>query len=181
MSNTAVKIAVIESEAGWGRKIEDWMVCLSKEDAKNFEIEYNSKNKENSAPEWYMQVEGEALPIDLTNEQFDYLKNKGRVWLSELKKVEKYTLTDYQKEFILKHFFINEKYPGWKSIATALLEKGNCIVAGEKCIWIGGIGNFVKTKVHEEAIGCLLYTFNLNEFLSSKWYKEIKELILQLF
>lgn len=29
ISNLAVKIAVIESEAGWGRKIDDWMVCLS--------------------------------------------------------------------------------------------------------------------------------------------------------
>ena len=45
MHNLAVKIAVIESEAGWGRKIDDWMVCLSIEDAKSFEKELISEGK----------------------------------------------------------------------------------------------------------------------------------------
>lgn len=84
MSNLAVKIAVIESESGWGRKIDDWMVCLSTKDAKAFEKEFNSENKSSSAPDWYMQVEGEPKPIDLTDKQFSKLQEDKRVWLSVL-------------------------------------------------------------------------------------------------
>jgi len=89
MGNLAVKIAVIESEAGWGAKIDDWMVCLSVEDAKAFEKEFNSKNTESSAPDWYMMAEGEPKPIDLNDEQFSKLQLEKRVWLSTLNKLKK--------------------------------------------------------------------------------------------
>ena len=79
MSNLAVKIAMIESEAGWGRKIDDWMVCLSVEDAKTFKKEFNSKNKSSSTPNWYMQVEDGPEPIDLTDKQFSKLQKDKRV------------------------------------------------------------------------------------------------------
>lgn len=81
----AVKIPVIESERGWGRKIDDWMVCTSVEDAKKFEKEFNSKNTESTAPDWYMQVEGDPEPIDITESQMSELKKRKRIWLSELK------------------------------------------------------------------------------------------------
>ena len=84
-------------------------------------------------------------------------------------------LNDTQKEFLLENFFKDEKHPDWKNIATNLLEKGKCIVAGDKCIWFGGIGNFIKTSETEEAISCLLYTFDLKLFLSSQWFKQVKE------
>lgn len=87
MGSLAIKIAVIESEAGWGRKVDDWMVCLSIEDAKAFEKEFNSKNTVSSAPDWYMQVEGEPQPIDLNDNQMKRLEKEKRVWLSELKSV----------------------------------------------------------------------------------------------
>lgn len=57
---TAVKIAVMEYERGWGSKIDDWMVCLSVEDAN-------------------------PMPIDVTDKQFKKLKKEKRVWLSHLK------------------------------------------------------------------------------------------------
>lgn len=82
-------------------------------------------------------------------------------------------LTEYQKEFILNNFFKNEKYAGWKTIATTLLEKGECIVAGEGCIWRGGIGNFIKTEHAKGEFFCTRYKFDLANFLSSEWYKEI--------
>ena len=85
MSNIAVKIPVIESEAGWGRRVDDHMVCLSVEDAKAFEKEFNSKNTSNTAPDWYMQVEGEPEPIDLSDSQMEFLKKHKRIWWSELK------------------------------------------------------------------------------------------------
>lgn len=85
MGNLAVKIAVIESEDGWGRKIDDWMVCLTVEDAKTFEKEFNGQNTKSSTPSWYMQVEGDPQPVDLNDVQMKKLKEKGRVWLSVLK------------------------------------------------------------------------------------------------
>ena len=65
----------------------------------------------------------------------------------------------------------NEKYPGWKNVANNLIDNGVCIVAGDKCIWIEGIGNFIKTKPAKNAFDCLEYTFNLKEFMKSAWFK----------
>lgn len=84
-THTVVKVPVVESEAGWGRKIDDYMVCLTVEDAKKFEKEFNSKNTADSTPEWYMQVEGDPEPIDITDKQYKRLKKDKRMWLSFLK------------------------------------------------------------------------------------------------
>lgn len=84
-------------------------------------------------------------------------------------------LSEYQNNFILE-FFKNSadmrRFPGWESIAKKLISTGRCIVAGDKSIWNGGIGNFIKTSESEDAIGCLLYEFDLEYFLTSKFYKE---------
>ena len=68
-------------------------------------------------------------------------------------------LNDYQKDFICDKFFTNEKYPGWKSIAMDLLNNGECVVAGNYCIWKGGIGNFIKVETASKYIGCVKYVF----------------------
>lgn len=85
-------------------------------------------------------------------------------------------LTESQKKFILSTFFESDKYPGSRSIGEALITNGKVIVAGDKCIWIGGIGNFIQTKETTEAIGCIEYNFDLDTFLSSNWFKEMKDL-----
>lgn len=85
-------------------------------------------------------------------------------------------LTESQKKFILSTFFESDKYPGARSIGDKLLTNGKVIVAGDKCIWIGGIGNFIQTKETTEAIGCIEYNFDLDTFLSSNWFKEMKDL-----
>lgn len=85
------------------------------------------------------------------------------------------TLTNYQKRFLLENFFVNEKYLNWKGIADHLLSFGNCIVAGTEKIWVGGIGNFIQTEEAKGAVGCTLYTFDLENFLSSEFFKEIKK------
>jgi|SRR6187402_854634 len=82
-------------------------------------------------------------------------------------------LTSNQLTFLLEYFFKNESYAGWRSIATKLLDNGNCIVAGKDCIWKGGVGNFIKTKEAEDLIDCCEYIFDLEYFLSSEWFKEI--------
>lgn len=81
-----VKIAVYESERGWGRRLDDFMVCLSVEDGENFKAEFNAKNNSPTAPDWYMFAEGEPIPIALKTKQIiDIKRGDGRIWLSKLK------------------------------------------------------------------------------------------------
>jgi len=91
---------------------------------------------------------------------------------TQIKKIKK--LSSYQKKFLLYAFFFNDNFAGWKEIATTLIEKGECIVAGKQCIWIGGIGNFIKTEDAKNTIDCTLYKFDLQSFLGSNWCKDTK-------
>jgi hypothetical protein len=88
-----------------------------------------------------------------------------------------------QKDLILKFFerdINTDRYPGWKGIAENLINHGGCIVPGDKCIWQGGIGNFIKLSEPEiAAIGCLMYKFDAQYFLTSEMYKYAKEYRLQ--
>ena len=81
------------------------------------------------------------------------------------------TLTLNQQTFLLNTFFKNDFYPGWKNIATKLLENGSCIVAGNDCIWSGGIGYYIKTNKSDNFIDCLEYTFDFELFKESDLYK----------
>lgn len=42
------------------------MVCITEKDAYAFEKEFNARNTEPTAPEWYEQVEGKPIAIQLT-------------------------------------------------------------------------------------------------------------------
>lgn len=81
-------------------------------------------------------------------------------------------LTYTQKTFIKDNFFFSEKYAGWHNIADSLLTTGSCVVAGDSCIWQGGIGNYITTSEASEFIDCIKYEFNLEQFLSSLWFQE---------
>lgn len=72
-----------------------------------------------------------------------------------------------QKDWLLDTFFKNDNFPGWKNIATELIETGNCLTSkqGEN-IWIGGIGNFIESKPYNGGIDIIELTFNLKEFIS---------------
>jgi hypothetical protein len=52
-----VKVNIIESERGWGRKIDEVKEFDTLELAEAFCTEYNSRNTEATAPDWYMQAE----------------------------------------------------------------------------------------------------------------------------
>ncbi len=84
MTYLAVKVPVIESERGWGRKIDDYMVCLTLEDAHEFIKEFNSRNTETTTPDWYMQAEGDPEPISLSEAQYHIVLAEKRVWLNSL-------------------------------------------------------------------------------------------------
>lgn len=82
----AVKVPVLESERGWGSKIDDHMVCLSISDAETFIKEFNADNNLDVVPDWYMVALAEIMPIDLTDEQFKKLEQEKRIWLKQLLK-----------------------------------------------------------------------------------------------
>jgi glutaredoxin-related protein len=52
-----IRVAIIESERGWGRKIDDVKEFDTMEEAETFIKEYNSYNTSPTAPDWYMQAE----------------------------------------------------------------------------------------------------------------------------
>jgi hypothetical protein len=85
--HVAIKIPVIESERGYGSKVDDYMICKSVEDANTFIKEFNSKNNESSTPDWYMYAEQTLDPIDLNDEQYNVLLSEGNVWLSKIKNI----------------------------------------------------------------------------------------------
>jgi hypothetical protein len=56
------RVNIIESERGWGRKIDDVKHFGSEAEAVEFVRTYNAKNQPHDAagraPDWYMQAEG---------------------------------------------------------------------------------------------------------------------------
>ena len=51
---TLIKVQLIESERGWGQKIEDTLYFEDYSKAVEFVEEFNSKNDEPEVPDWYM-------------------------------------------------------------------------------------------------------------------------------
>jgi hypothetical protein len=79
-------------------------------------------------------------------------------------------LTDYQIDFIVETFFTNHKEG-----ARKLVENGSLIIAGDDRLWIGGVGNFIATSRPSNMIGCMLYEFEYESFISSSFYREYVE------
>jgi hypothetical protein len=49
-----IKVEIIESERGWGQKVDDVRNFDTLSEAQKFVDEYNSKNNEPEVPDWYM-------------------------------------------------------------------------------------------------------------------------------
>jgi hypothetical protein len=62
-----IKVYIIESERGWGSRIDEIKEFSTKDEAFDFVIKYNNKHNPllDCAPDWYMyaQVEGDSLGI----------------------------------------------------------------------------------------------------------------------
>lgn len=67
------KVTVIESERGWGQRADEVKEFKSYEDAKKFQLEFNSKNDKDYAPDWYMAAYD---PVFDSTEIDKKLKNK---------------------------------------------------------------------------------------------------------
>lgn len=50
-------VDIIESERGWGQKVDETLEFDTEEEAKQYCREYNSKNTEARVPDWYMRAE----------------------------------------------------------------------------------------------------------------------------
>ena len=80
----ATKVAVLEFERGWGSKIDDYLICLTNEDAQEFISVFNSANTASTVPDWYMVASTTPESIELTQAQYDYIVANGNTWLREL-------------------------------------------------------------------------------------------------
>lgn len=81
----AFKVEIIESEREWGSKVDDYMICLTQEDAEMFREEFNSFNISITIPDWYM-VADSISKIELNDTQLQKLNNYKRIYWSQLKK-----------------------------------------------------------------------------------------------
>ena len=81
----AFKVEIIESEREWGSKVDDYMICLSQQDAELFKEEFNSFNISVTIPEWYMAASSIST-IELNDAQLQKLNEYKRIYWSQLKK-----------------------------------------------------------------------------------------------
>ena len=51
------KVYIIESESGWGQRIDEEKSFATETEAKKFVIKYNSKNDLPEVPDWYMYAQ----------------------------------------------------------------------------------------------------------------------------
>lgn len=65
---TVYKVNIIESERGWGQKIDETIYFSTEDKAKTYVREYNDKyNPPGPAPDWYMIAEyigSDQIPED---------------------------------------------------------------------------------------------------------------------
>lgn len=52
------RVEIIESERGWGQKVDEVKFFDNFEEAEAFCRQYNSSNPPGPAPDWYMQANG---------------------------------------------------------------------------------------------------------------------------
>lgn len=56
-TGVAYRVNIIESERGWGSRVDDTKFFTTQDEAKQFCADYNSKNTSTMVPDWYMYAE----------------------------------------------------------------------------------------------------------------------------
>jgi hypothetical protein len=56
--NELYRVDIIESERGWGQKVDEVKYFDNFDEASNFVKNYNSANPPGPAPDWYMMASG---------------------------------------------------------------------------------------------------------------------------
>jgi hypothetical protein len=54
---TAYRVDIIESERGWGSKIDETIYFDNEAEARGYCQQFNSRNTEAVAPDWYMRAD----------------------------------------------------------------------------------------------------------------------------
>ena len=54
---TKWKVTIIESEAGWGQRIDEIKEFDTGREAKDFVTEFNAENDKDKVPAWYMYAQ----------------------------------------------------------------------------------------------------------------------------
>jgi len=88
MAYGAYRVDIIESEAGWGQRIDDSVFFLDKTAAKEWADAYNKQfNPPGPAPDWYMYACDPSNLVEVSEAQHKALKKK-HLWKNELIKVK---------------------------------------------------------------------------------------------
>jgi hypothetical protein len=59
------RVTIIESERGWGQRVDEVVEFPTLKAAKAFQFKYNEQNKETRVPDWYMYAQD---PIEVVGE-----------------------------------------------------------------------------------------------------------------
>jgi hypothetical protein len=54
---TAYRVDIIESERGWGQKVDEVLYFDNEAEALEYARVFNSKNTETTVPDWYMRAD----------------------------------------------------------------------------------------------------------------------------
>lgn len=65
MAKSGFKVVIIESERGWGQRVEDILYFMYVEKADAFVNVYNSSNNATVVPDWYMYAEEAVFVRDI--------------------------------------------------------------------------------------------------------------------
>lgn len=57
MAQAKHKVIIMESERGWGQRVDDIELYDTREQAEARISEFNAKNTETTVPDWYMYAE----------------------------------------------------------------------------------------------------------------------------
>lgn len=64
------KVTIIESESGWGQKVDGVKEFASYEEAKKFQIEFNKENTATAVPDWYMSAQEPVFESSIYNSEY---------------------------------------------------------------------------------------------------------------
>jgi len=84
------EIAIIESERGWGSKVEDYVYTITLDKADKFVEDYNSKNNSPVVPDWYMYADKPVM-VNVSEEDYNLIlsgsNSRGYIYLDRKDKL----------------------------------------------------------------------------------------------
>lgn len=60
------KVTIIESERGWGQRVDDVLKFKTYEEAKKYQDNFNAENTADEVPDWYMVARKPVFDAEAT-------------------------------------------------------------------------------------------------------------------